>query len=120
MEPRREAAARYRCELTSAFFSALVEELGTSVALRKLRGNNAHHIVESTFKAFARAFRASLDGVELGGCASARAALEATAMLGSIGTGPANGTSRLGFRRSSAGLPLGCCETLHSEHLQLI
>ena len=35
-----------------------------SLRLVKERGDNAHHIVESTFKAFARGFRAAMDAVE--------------------------------------------------------
>lgn len=41
---------RYRCDLTSAFWRECGSELGASVSLRKVRGDNAHHIVESTFK----------------------------------------------------------------------
>ena len=57
----------YRCELTTVFWEGLAAELGASMTLRKVRGDNAHHIVESTFKAFARAFRACLDSIEDGG-----------------------------------------------------
>ena len=57
----------YRCELTTVFWESLAAELGASMTLRKVRGDNAHHIVESTFKAFARAFRACLDSIEDGG-----------------------------------------------------
>jgi imidazoleglycerol-phosphate dehydratase len=37
---------------------------GLSVHLLKIRGNNGHHIVESAFKAFSRAFRNLLDGTD--------------------------------------------------------
>jgi len=57
----------YRCALTPVFFEHLVRTLGASLELRKMRGHNAHHIVESSFKAFARVFRACLDGVTMGG-----------------------------------------------------
>ena len=35
------------------------------ISLKKVRGGNAHHQLESTFKAFARAFRAALDHLPL-------------------------------------------------------
>jgi imidazoleglycerol-phosphate dehydratase len=57
----------YRCELTPVFWASLVSELGASLSLRKVRGDNAHHIIESTFKAFARVFRACLDSLAHGG-----------------------------------------------------
>ena len=57
----------YRCALTPSFWSALTLELGANLRLRKVRGINAHHVVESTFKAFARSFRAALDGTRHGG-----------------------------------------------------
>jgi len=57
----------YRCALTPVFFEHLAEQLGCSLELRKVRGCNAHHIVESSFKAFARVFRACLDNATLGG-----------------------------------------------------
>ena len=40
------------------------EEAGVGVRLVKGRGDNAHHIVESTFKAFARGVRAAMDAAE--------------------------------------------------------
>ena len=57
----------YRCEYTTDFFAALAAELGAPLHLRKVRGDNAHHIVESTFKSFARVFRACVDGLVEGG-----------------------------------------------------
>lgn len=51
----------YRTALTEPLWRALGAELGGRVELRKLRGANAHHIVEASFKAFARAFRAHID-----------------------------------------------------------
>lgn len=52
---------RFKTELTEVFWFNLVNALGASLSLRKIRGQNAHHIVESTFKSFARVLRASLD-----------------------------------------------------------
>jgi len=58
----------YRCNLTPTFFQSLFKELGAPLLLlKKMRGHNAHHVVESTFKAFARVFRACLDELTMGG-----------------------------------------------------
>jgi imidazoleglycerol-phosphate dehydratase len=43
------------------FWQALAKESGLKISLQKLRGDNAHHIVESSFKAFSRALRNYLD-----------------------------------------------------------
>ncbi|HXI19740.1 MAG TPA: imidazoleglycerol-phosphate dehydratase HisB [Gemmatimonadales bacterium] len=45
----------YDVFLTPEFFRALVHNAGLTVHLDLLRGANPHHIVEATFKAFARA-----------------------------------------------------------------
>lgn len=46
------------------FFSNLASASGLSISLKKMRGNNGHHIVESAFKAFSRALRNLLDGTD--------------------------------------------------------
>lgn len=51
----------YRTSLTPTFWRALARGLVADLALVKVRGRNAHHIVEATFKSFARALRANLD-----------------------------------------------------------
>jgi len=43
------------------FWTALASASGLNIQLLKLRGVNSHHIVESSFKAFSRAFRNLLD-----------------------------------------------------------
>jgi imidazoleglycerol-phosphate dehydratase len=48
----------YDVFLTPEFFRALVQNAGLTAHLDLIRGDNPHHIVEATFKAFARA----LDG----------------------------------------------------------
>jgi imidazoleglycerol phosphate dehydratase HisB len=50
-----------RLILLSGFWAALARSLGASLTVVKVRGDNAHHIVESSFKAFARAVRCCLD-----------------------------------------------------------
>ena len=67
---------RYRTELTPLFWEAVASGLQADMSLRKVRGANAHHILESTFKSFARAFRAALDTIADGqphGCVQASA-----------------------------------------------
>ena len=44
--------------------SALACGLNAHLTVTKIRGANAHHIVESSFKAFARALRAAIDAAE--------------------------------------------------------
>jgi len=55
----RKWVGRYRTDLTPAFWSALAIGLGCNLSIVKVRGGNAHHQLESAFKAFARAFRAA-------------------------------------------------------------
>ncbi|KAG8457873.1 hypothetical protein KFE25_009771 [Diacronema lutheri] len=57
----REWIGLYRTAYTRLLWQRLHGALGGRMELLKLRGANAHHIVEATFKAFARALRAHLD-----------------------------------------------------------
>merc|ERR1711884_35110 len=58
----------YKCLYTPIFFENLSISLGSdTLLLKKIRGHNAHHVVESTFKSFARVFRACLDELTMGG-----------------------------------------------------
>eukprot|EP00977_Amphora_coffeiformis_P000252 scaffold77_cov162-Amphora_coffeaeformis.AAC.1 len=50
--------------MESAFWSSVAKTSGLKIRLEKLSGDNAHHIVESSFKAFSRALRNLLDGVD--------------------------------------------------------
>ena len=87
----------YRCAYTSHFWASLAAELGCAVALRRVRGDNAHHVVESCFKAFARALRAALDEARHGGlhgCVAAaepRGARARFATLAAAGSGAGGG-----------------------------
>ena len=47
----------YDTELVKEFFSAVVNHTQMTLHIRQLQGGNSHHIVEATFKAFARALR---------------------------------------------------------------
>ncbi len=42
-------------ELTEEFFAAFVRKSGITLHIKKLDGKNSHHIIEGTFKSFARA-----------------------------------------------------------------
>jgi imidazoleglycerol-phosphate dehydratase len=46
----------------TTFFADLAESSGLVISLRKIRGDNGHHVIESAFKAFSRALRNLLDG----------------------------------------------------------
>ena len=48
-------------ELGQEFFIGLARNAGITLHLRKLCGTNAHHILEATFKACARAFRRAFE-----------------------------------------------------------
>lgn len=57
--PKWQMLGDYDVFLTPEFFRALVHHAGLTVHLDLLRGDNPHHIVEATFKAFARALDAA-------------------------------------------------------------
>ena len=48
-------------ELAQEFFIGFARQAGLTLHLRKLCGSNAHHIIEATFKACARALRAAVE-----------------------------------------------------------
>jgi len=52
----------YTTELTTEFFRAVAANAGWTIHIRQLAGINSHHIVESAFKAFARA---AAEGIRL-------------------------------------------------------
>ena len=57
----REFVGTFRTRHTPVFWRAVARGMGASVALARWRGDNAHHVLESAFKAFARCFRKGLD-----------------------------------------------------------
>lgn len=57
--PKWQMLGDYDVFLTPEFFRALVLHAGFTVHLDLVRGDNPHHIVESTFKAFARSLDAA-------------------------------------------------------------
>jgi len=75
----RERIGSYRTALTEPFFQELCAAAGVRCELAKVRGDNAHHVVEATFKAFARGLRRAMDDLEGAGPAAERAAAAAEA-----------------------------------------
>lgn len=57
----RTQIGQWKTCAVESFFQGLANTSGLSVSLQKVRGDNAHHIVESAFKACARALRNLLD-----------------------------------------------------------
>lgn len=55
LEIPTEKVGTFDTELTEEFFVAFVRCAGINLHLIQLRGRNSHHIIEGTFKAFARA-----------------------------------------------------------------
>ncbi|KAF8392357.1 hypothetical protein HHK36_022699 [Tetracentron sinense] len=52
-----ERVGTYDTQLVEHFFQSLVNTSGMTLHIRQLAGKNSHHIMEATFKAFARALR---------------------------------------------------------------
>ena len=50
-----EKVGDFDCELCQEFFYAFVREAKVTLHIKQLAGQNAHHIIEGTFKAVARA-----------------------------------------------------------------
>lgn len=56
-----EKVSTFDTELGHEFFCGLARDAGMTVHLREVAGENAHHILEATFKSFARALRAAVE-----------------------------------------------------------
>ncbi|KAI8012337.1 hypothetical protein LOK49_LG06G03026 [Camellia lanceoleosa] len=52
-----ERVGTYDTQLVEHFFQSLVNTSGMTLHIQQLAGRNSHHIIEATFKAFARALR---------------------------------------------------------------
>jgi imidazoleglycerol-phosphate dehydratase len=57
LEIPTQRVGNYDTQLTREFFVAIVNHAQMTLHLRQLDGINSHHIIEATFKAFARALR---------------------------------------------------------------
>jgi len=56
-----ELIGSFDTTLSREFFTALASNAGITVHLHEVAGENAHHIVEAAFKAFARALREAVE-----------------------------------------------------------
>lgn len=56
-ETPSEKIGNFDCELVREFFEGFVRASGITLHIKKLAGENSHHIVEGIFKAFARVMR---------------------------------------------------------------
>lgn len=54
LEIPTEKVGSFDTELTEEFFTSFVRNLPMSLHIKQLAGTNSHHIIEGTFKAFAR------------------------------------------------------------------
>ncbi len=57
LEIPSEKVGEFDTELTEEFFYAFVREAKCSLHIKQLAGKNSHHIIEGTFKSFARSLR---------------------------------------------------------------
>ena len=57
LEFATERVGNYDVQLVEHFFQSMVNTSGMTLHIRMLDGKNSHHIIEATFKAFARALR---------------------------------------------------------------
>ena len=60
VEFKRDKVGEMDCELFREFFFAISQAIGCNLHLENLYGTNNHHIIESCFKAFARALRQAI------------------------------------------------------------
>ncbi len=61
LEIPTERVGTYDTQLVREFFVAIVNHAQMTIHVRQLDGINSHHIIEATFKAFARAMRMALE-----------------------------------------------------------
>ena len=60
VEFKRDKVGEMDCELFREFFFAIAQAIGCNLHIENLYGTNNHHIIESCFKAFARALRQAI------------------------------------------------------------
>jgi imidazoleglycerol-phosphate dehydratase len=61
VEMPTEKVGQYDTQLIREFFVAIVNHAHITLHIRQLDGINSHHIIEATFKAFARGMRMALE-----------------------------------------------------------
>lgn len=59
LEIPTEKVGDFDCELVLEFFLAFVRHAGVTLHIKQLAGKNSHHIIEGTFKSFARSMKAA-------------------------------------------------------------
>ena len=57
VEFTRQSVGSFDLELAYEFFQGFVNHAGVTLHIDNLRGDNAHHQIETIFKAFGRALR---------------------------------------------------------------
>ena len=57
----RARISHFDVDLIREFFQGFVNHVGATLHIDNLRGRNAHHIAETVFKAFGRAFRMAIE-----------------------------------------------------------
>ncbi|MDE2790439.1 MAG: imidazoleglycerol-phosphate dehydratase HisB [Paracoccaceae bacterium] len=60
-DPPTDSIGTFDTQLVREFFNAVAIHGGITLHIDAIRGINNHHVVEATFKAFARALRSSLE-----------------------------------------------------------
>ncbi|KMZ76465.1 Imidazoleglycerol-phosphate dehydratase [Zostera marina] len=61
MDIPTQRVGNYDTQLVEHFFQSLVNTSGMTLHIKLLAGKNSHHIIEATFKAFARALRQAIE-----------------------------------------------------------
>jgi len=61
LEIPTERVGSYDTQLVREFFQAIVNHAQITLHIRQLAGINSHHIIEATFKAFARSLRMAVE-----------------------------------------------------------
>lgn len=59
----RSKIGTMKTQFVETFFSNIAQSSRMEISLVKIRGDNGHHVVESAFKAFSRALRNLIDGI---------------------------------------------------------
>ncbi len=57
---RASKVGDFQVELVEEFFQALVRHAGITLHINKLAGTNSHHVIEGTFKSFARSLKTAV------------------------------------------------------------
>lgn len=61
LEIPTQRVGTYDTQLVREFYQAVVNQAGMTLHVRQLAGINSHHIIEASFKAFARALRMAVE-----------------------------------------------------------